>query len=648
MTAKQKVGLVHLKCLLGDALVCHYAFALARDADMVAVVPANGCFAYLADCCRMVPWIKQVIPIKVPEPFARELDWQVYRQAAALLRGQGISELVCFDFEHNTYLDRHQLFSGFDRIDTTSAVMINGYDRLGWQQKLRLSQAALQRHETLCRQFGLEHYVTVHNREPGWARGMEAGGSSNSGAEINNMRNYAITPLLDACATQLPHAWKVVRLGDASMSSVKRDGVLDITGMGLTLEDQAALLAGSRFFVGGQGGMMQLAHGLGVPVVTINMAHPCGFQGALNATTVAIEKRVMSQGRTLALHEVPLVHGGEASGRLINGLGYEIYENTADEIGSALRLMLRELDSRRSFVLDQQQQEHSMEAWLTRFVGGELPNLCRNPQKVLTAYEHRLEPYGNYFTYACFDRRKLHQPYKVALFGASALGAFVLGEFSARTRWSCTFYDSDANKAGTHLGGVPVKYRDELLKDDWDFIAICCSIDQGAIAAWLEQQGWLHGRDFIRFEDREDPTVFHGECLLWERFDCSAPLRLVLLGSDRETEYLYRRLSWRTAWTLQICGHPEGLEVDGPLPLCDPAGLGYADFFIITDLDEAQYWQQKLVAMGLVEGQHFIQRNAKTRVPFRCHFLNPNACEMARTRGWVDHERLMAQANYDA
>ena len=619
-------GLIALKFLIGDFITCLLSWQRLRRQELIAVVPANGAFSYLADLCRMSPVVAETILIPVPDILDERCLRKIYFDAAQKLVSRGISSLAMFDYEHFPFGDRKAFFKPyFDDIDLDGGRMIDGVERVLYIP-FTVPDPERVWAQSLLEQHGITRYITVHNREGGWATRLESAGSACSGADINNMRNHSIHPILDACRDALPSDWRIVRLGDPSMAPQSERKLLDATSLGLTLTQQAALLARCEFFIGGGSGMLQLASALARPTITINMAHRLGYQANLNATCIGLEKKVYVAGKPTRFSEIPMVTGGETTSRLKSGLGYDIRENTSAEIAGAIHVMLVEQTSCKSLMIDDAGHAVSLEQYLCEFVGGPPLAFCHNHVRFLVQFEKALEP-NPHLSYACMDRWDSHRPYRVGLFGAGSFGRTVLRPLQRQTAWTFLFFDNDSTKVGTCIDGIEVYSPQTLANHRLDFIVVTSSTDGGRVPTDLANQGLVPGRDLITCAEASDPALYNVERLLWERFDLSAPRRLALIGNDSIRERVRRRLAWRTTWEL--------VRVDGASQNLD--GDFLADTFILfCDTQTYDAWRLWLKSRELKHGIDFLCVDDAPLTPYKTNFLNPRAAQWARQKRWVD------------
>lgn len=621
-------GLIALKFLIGDFITCLLSWERLRRQKLIAVVPANGAFSYLAELCQLSPVISETIPLPVPHVLDERCMRQIYLDAAQKLVSRGVSSIAMFDYEHFPFGDRKAFFARyFDDIDLEGGRMIDGVERVIYTP-FNVPSEAEAWIKSFLKQHGITRYVAVHNREAGWAARQENAGSACSGADINNMRNHSIQPILDACRDTLPSDWHIVRLGDSTMAPQLGRKLLDVTSLGLTLTQQAALLAHCEFFVGGGSGMLQLASALARPTITINMAHRVGYQANLNATCIGLEKKVYMGSKQTQFTEIPMVTGGETTSRLKSGLGYDFRENTAAEIAETIKVMLVEKENRKSLMINAVGNTVSLEQYLCEFVGGPPLAFCNNHVRFLGQYEKALEP-NPYLSYACLDRWDSRHPFRIGLFGAGSFGRNVLQPLQRQTAWTFLFFDNDPTKVGACIDGITVYSPQTIMDHGLDFIVITSSTDGGRIAIELVGRGLTPGRDFLTHEDASDPLLYNVERLLWERFDLSAPLRLALIGNDSIRERVRRRLAWRTRWELVLVeGSPRHSDTDFP-----------ADTLLFCDAPACKAWRQWLDTRELKHGIDFLCADDTPLTLYKTNFLNPRAAEWARQKQWIDTDR---------
>lgn len=182
--------------------------------------------------------------------------------------------------------------------------------------------------------------VTVHVRESGY---RSAAGLHQRSWDV--IRNARIETYLDAFGALVERGYTVVRLGDRTMTPVRRPGVVDLaTSPASTewLEIWCALR--SQFLIGCDSGPSWLAVLLGVPVLTVNAVH---FGDASRPSDRFIYKlpRDRATGKVLSLWEMLtedyLRVGLEAD-------KYDYLDNTPSDICDAIIDMIDVVGGRES------------------------------------------------------------------------------------------------------------------------------------------------------------------------------------------------------------------------------------------------------------------------------------------------------------
>ena len=419
------------------------------------------------------------------------------------------------------------------------------------------------------------------------------------------------------------------------MQPVSRNNVLDITQMGLTLQQQAALIHHSQFYLGGGGGMMQVASAFGKPVVTINMAHRCGIQASADTTHIGLEKSIWKNGKRLSFLDVPLVDGGPTTSRIMEGLGYEIRDNTPEEIAGALNWMLKEMKNAKALIIDHNGHAHRLESWVHRFIGGVEPAFCRNHIQLLTQYEHALQP-KPYYSYRCLDRWDNHAPLRIALYGAGRLGRKLARIFQRQTAWDLVFVESRPERIGRTIEGLTTLPGDRLDHFKPNGIIVSSIKRQTSIQEWLEKQGYRMDSDFITPAPcPDDDALYHLERLLCERFDLSAKYRIAFLPCTALANRACRRFQWRSDWAITLLDMPPGNASSGTA-LTRAVDNAPFDLVVLFTHEPAQWVVPWLTDRGFQHETNYIYFDDPLRCEFETNFLNPRAAALARKKRWVD------------
>lgn len=216
----------------------------------------------------------------------------------------------------------------------------------------RLAPKAERRAVELAAAAGIdpdEPIVTVHVRERGWKLGQDTqdhGGRRGTryGRPDDTVRNAWIETHFDAIDMLVGRGYKVVRLGDPTMTRVDRPGVVDLAS-----RDESGLLGlhclfRSRVLLCGESGPLSVSYLTNTPVVTVNGtdaigAYPIRDDGILMMKTVVDRESGERLSLDGFLSDDYLTYRG-CPGR------YRYVQSTAGEIVAAVEEMLELLETR--------------------------------------------------------------------------------------------------------------------------------------------------------------------------------------------------------------------------------------------------------------------------------------------------------------
>jgi putative glycosyltransferase (TIGR04372 family) len=221
--------------------------------------------------------------------------------------------------------------------------------------RTRLSADAAARAERAARELGIAPdapLVIVHAREPGFKRGREvhekprrSGDDERPGKlaredkpgkrrndELRNGRIETYFPAIDRLVAQ---GYTVVRVGDASMTPVHHEGVIDVaTHPRRVPELDLYLLFRSTFAVVGESGPGQAALLTNTPTLTLNGTDPISaFPVRHDGLFVLKRVREIRTGRVLSLREM---FGLEYLSHIRDPVVFEYIDNTPEEIIDAV------------------------------------------------------------------------------------------------------------------------------------------------------------------------------------------------------------------------------------------------------------------------------------------------------------------------
>jgi putative glycosyltransferase (TIGR04372 family) len=161
-----------------------------------------------------------------------------------------------------------------------------------------------------------DRLITVHVRESGYrsAAGLRQ-------RPLDLLRNARVDTYFDAFSALAARGYKVIRLGDPTMTPVAQAGVVDLATSDRRTEWlETWCILRSEFLIGCDSGPSWLAFLLGVPVLTVNALH---FRDILRPKDRIICKRARERatGRTLAIADML------TDTYLRRGLDTDVYEH---------------------------------------------------------------------------------------------------------------------------------------------------------------------------------------------------------------------------------------------------------------------------------------------------------------------------------
>ncbi|MCB1049036.1 MAG: TIGR04372 family glycosyltransferase [Acidobacteria bacterium] len=495
------VGSFTLRALIGDTIQAYLGWGKIYGQPLTVVVPKQGPFAYLKEIAECSPWVSHLLTLDIP---AEEPGQESIARSVALLKAAGVKHLVVWDSEEWNWQDIEPLLRPhFDSVRYLPMLYAGLF--AGVAQPWRIPQNVLAWRERFLAEHNIFQYITIHNRESAWARQLHQHGSMRATSWINDVRNYTLDPLIRACKLALVPPTQVIRVGDAQAKPCSDPFILDTTHMGLSLTQQFALHQGARFFVGCNSGVGNVAHAMRRPILYINTTQPFTALRFPDLPTINLGKRVAIKGQLVPYTQIDLYHGGFGPGRLVDGLDYELIENSVSELAQALKKMQALLDEGRNDDLYLSEDgEWLNEPQMTALLLGEKTRpKDLNLLKRLLAYQSILSR----FVPRDF-RTDRTGPFRLGIFGCGGAGKAQLHFFkSQRPNWTYRFYDNDPQKWGKAIEGIEVWPGHQLNRESIDFLIIATSLDEGSIGQQLVAKGWVQDRDFIYFQRAQDPLL---------------------------------------------------------------------------------------------------------------------------------------------
>ena len=179
--------------------------------------------------------------------------------------------------------------------------------------------------------------VSIHARESGWKRGREVQELKSSRRD-DAARNARIETYFEAVDALVADGYRVVRVGDPSMSPLRRRGIIDLaTDPRRTPALEVLALLRSEFLVCGDAGPHAVSYLTNTPCLVVNVSDPiCSFP--VRQSGMFIFKKVvdLDTGRLLSLQQMM----GEAHYRnLRNTAVFGYRDNTPAEIARAVQEM---------------------------------------------------------------------------------------------------------------------------------------------------------------------------------------------------------------------------------------------------------------------------------------------------------------------
>jgi putative glycosyltransferase (TIGR04372 family) len=203
---------------------------------------------------------------------------------------------------------------------------------------VRLNTEAAARAQRNAEELGIPaqaRIVVIHAREPGFKRGREVHDRTGK-RKHDDLRNARIDTYFPAVDRLVRDGYTVIRVGDRSMTPVRREGVIDVaTDPRRIPELDLYLLLRSQFAVAGESGPGQVAMLTNTPTLTLNATDPIS-SFPVRADSLYIVKRVreIASGRILSLREML---GFDYLSHLRDPGRFEYIDNTPEEIVEAVQ-----------------------------------------------------------------------------------------------------------------------------------------------------------------------------------------------------------------------------------------------------------------------------------------------------------------------
>jgi putative glycosyltransferase (TIGR04372 family) len=176
--------------------------------------------------------------------------------------------------------------------------------------------------------------VVIHAREAGFKRGREVhdGTGKRRHDDLRNARIETYFPAVDRLVRQ---GYTVVRIGDTSMTTVRRHGIIDVaTNPKRIPELDLHLLLRAHFAVTGESGPGQVAMLTNTPTLTLNATDPISSFPVRDDSLYIVKRvREAGTGRVLPLREML---GFDYLRHLRNPGRFEYIDNTPDDIIEAI------------------------------------------------------------------------------------------------------------------------------------------------------------------------------------------------------------------------------------------------------------------------------------------------------------------------
>jgi putative glycosyltransferase (TIGR04372 family) len=208
------------------------------------------------------------------------------------------------------------------------------------QSRLRAAAAADAQRQAMA--AGIDpaaRLIAIHARESGTALARGTEGEFLEKRRDDRLRNARIETYFDACDELVAQGYTVVRLGDASMTPVRRPGVVDLaTSAARTDLLQLYCLLRSELLIAGESGLAALSYLTNTPRLVVNATEPF-LAYSVRAPGLFLPKRVVDRRTGLPLGVAEQL-GEEYHRRHRDGRRYQYHDNTPAEILDATREMM--------------------------------------------------------------------------------------------------------------------------------------------------------------------------------------------------------------------------------------------------------------------------------------------------------------------
>ncbi|MEW5984293.1 MAG: TIGR04372 family glycosyltransferase [Acidobacteriota bacterium] len=191
--------------------------------------------------------------------------------------------------------------------------------------------------------------VTIHAREGGFKMGYEVHEKhrrlGSTDVRDDGARNASIETYFDAIDLLVARGYTIVRLGDRTMTPLRRAGVVDLaTCSGATARVQVHSLMRSDFLLSGEAGPVGVSYLTNTPVLNVNVTDPISSY-PVRKDGIYVFKTVVDRFTGQALKPVDLL-GADYLAHLRDTGRFAYVDNTPKDIVLAVEEMLQGLSNR--------------------------------------------------------------------------------------------------------------------------------------------------------------------------------------------------------------------------------------------------------------------------------------------------------------
>jgi putative glycosyltransferase (TIGR04372 family) len=144
--------------------------------------------------------------------------------------------------------------------------------------------------------------VCIHNREPGYKKGLEIQDRKPEAGRDDRVRNGRIESYFDACDELVARGYTIIRLGDPTMTPVSRPGIVDLaTSPNRTNLLEIYCLLRSDMLIAGESGLWGVGLLTNTPMLLVNVTEPVAAY-PLRAPGLFLPKTIVDRvnGKTLS------------------------------------------------------------------------------------------------------------------------------------------------------------------------------------------------------------------------------------------------------------------------------------------------------------------------------------------------------------